>query len=140
MSLGARHEGRVRYRIEIEPPVREVMLDGHAFQQCLANLIRNAVEAIPRDREGTVKVGHRIDGDTAVFTVSDDGVGMTTEIIEKIRGGMYSTKGSKGTGLGLLVIRKIVKEHGGVLKIESEPAKGSTFRIEVPAGGREAVA
>ena len=46
---------------------------------------------------------------------------------------MYSTKGSKGTGLGLQVVQKIVNEHGGVLSIESEEGKGSTFRVEIPS-------
>ena len=46
---------------------------------------------------------------------------------------MYSTKGSKGTGLGLLVIQKIVKEHAGSLSIESQEGMGSTFKIAIPA-------
>jgi signal transduction histidine kinase len=60
---------------------------------------------------------------------------MSRETIAKVRGGMYSTKGSKGTGLGLLVIQKIVTEHRGTLTIRSEEGQGSTFRIEIPAGG-----
>jgi signal transduction histidine kinase len=53
---------------------------------------------------------------------------------------MYSTKGSKGTGLGLLVIQKIIEEHRGTLKIESEEGEGSTFLIDVPGGGKPAAA
>jgi two-component system sporulation sensor kinase B len=112
-----------------------VILDVHAFRQCLGNLIRNALEAIPPDRTGTVRVGYETEGDRSVFTVTDDGVGMSRETIEKVRGGMYSTKGSKGTGLGLLVIQKIVTEHRGTVTIRSEEGQGSTFRIEIPADG-----
>jgi PAS domain S-box-containing protein len=139
-SMGVATEDRIKVCVEVEQPCSPVRLDAHAFQQCLANLIRNAMEAIPENREGTVTVRHETDGDTAVFTVSDDGVGMSPGTVDKIKGGMYSTKGSKGTGLGLLVIQKIVKEHKGTLKIQSEEGLGSSFRIEIPAAGESAAA
>lgn len=124
-------------RIELVADVAEgagpVSLDPHAFRQCLGNLVRNAVEAIPAGQRGTVRVGFETTEDRVVFTVSDDGVGMSPETVEKVRGGMYSTKGSKGTGLGLLVIQKIVGEHRGHLTIRSEEGQGSTFRIDLPA-------
>jgi signal transduction histidine kinase len=134
-DTGAREPDHVELRAEVPARAGKVMLDVHAFRQCLGNLVRNAIEAIPPDRAGTVRVGYAAEGVRAVFTVRDDGVGMSPEIIEKVRGGMYSTKGSKGTGLGLLVAQKIVTEHAGALTIESEEGRGSTFRIEIPVGG-----
>jgi PAS domain S-box-containing protein len=134
-DIGAREPDRIELRADVAEGAGTVMLDVHAFRQCLGNLIHNALESIPPDRTGTVSVGYEAKGDRAVFTVSDDGEGMSAETIEKVRGGMHSTKGSKGTGLGLLVIQKIVTEHRGALTILSEEGKGSTFRIEIPAGG-----
>jgi len=134
-DVGAREPDRIELRAEVAEGAGMVTLDVHAFRQCLGNLVHNALEAIPPDRSGTVRVGYETKGDRAVFTVIDDGVGMSPETIEKVRGGMYSTKGSKGTGLGLLVIQKIVTEHRGALTIQSEEGKGSVFRIEIPAGG-----
>jgi signal transduction histidine kinase len=134
-DIGAREPDRIELRADVAEGAGTVMLDVHAFRQCMGNLVHNALEAIPPDRTGTVRVGYEAEGDRAVFTVSDDGVGMSAETIEKVRGGMYSTKGSKGTGLGLLVIQKIVTEHRGILTIRSEEGKGSTFLIEIPAGG-----
>ena len=58
---------------------------------------------------------------------------MSDEIIEKVRSGMFSTKGSKGTGLGLLVIQKVINEHKGSLEIESTEGVGTTFRAVIPA-------
>jgi PAS domain S-box-containing protein len=134
-DIGSRKPDRIELRAAVAKETATVILDVHAFRQCLGNLIRNALEAIPPDRVGTVRVGYEAEGDRAVFTVTDDGVGMSRETIAKVRGGMYSTKGSKGTGLGLLVIQKIVTEHRGTLTIRSEEGQGSTFRIEIPAGG-----
>ena len=125
----------MRLVVDVAEPVPTVLVDGHAFHQCLINLVRNAAEAVPADRGGTVTVGARAENGTAVFWVADDGEGMTPETIEKVRGGMYSTEGSKGTGLGLLFVQKIVTEHRGTLSIASAPGRGTTFRIEVPATG-----
>lgn len=139
-NVGLAEPGRIKTNVEIIRPSSRIVLDPHAFHQCLANLVRNAVEAIPDGREGTITVRAGVKGDRAIFSVSDDGVGMSPETLEKIKGGMYSTKGSKGTGLGLLVIQKIVSEHDGTLAIESTEGRGSTFRIEIPAGGAKVAA
>jgi len=120
-------------RSEVEAEAEQVLLDQHAFQQCLANMVRNAVEAIPLNHDGLVTVHYTPDGDKAIFAVSDNGVGMSGEVIEKVREGMFSTKGSKGTGLGLLVIQKIIDEHKGSLEIDSMEGEGTTFRAVIPA-------
>jgi PAS domain S-box-containing protein len=140
VNMGLKEHERVRVRVQVDEPPRRVELDPHAFHQCLTNLVRNAAEAIPGDRKGTVTIRVAIDDDRAVFSVIDDGAGMNPTTVEKIKGGMYSTKGSKGTGLGLLVIQKIVSEHKGTLAIESVEGKGSTFRIEIPVGGTSVAA
>jgi PAS domain S-box-containing protein len=140
VNVGIKDQDRVAVSLQIDEPPPRVVLDPHAFHQCLANLVRNAVEAIPRERKGIVTIGVEVDGDRARFSVSDDGVGMSPKTIEKIKGGMYSTKGSKGTGLGLLVIQKIVSEHKGTLAIDSAEGEGSTFRIEIPARGASVAA
>jgi len=58
--------------------------------------------------------------------------GMSEEVKEKLFNRFYSTKGSKGTGLGLVITRKVVEEHGGTIHVESKPGKGTTFTIEIP--------
>ena len=133
-SLGLVDHETIEMVVEIETDESVVVLDPAAFQQCLGNLIRNAAEAIPIDRSGKVTVSFRREEDRALFVVRDDGIGMSAETMKKIRGGMYSTKGSKGTGLGLLVIQKVVEEHCGSLAMESEVGEGSSFRIEIPQG------
>jgi signal transduction histidine kinase len=80
-----------------------------------------------------VRVTTKRESDGALtFQVSDNGCGMSEAVQEKILTGFFSTKGAKGTGLGLLITQKIVQGHGGTMCVDSEPGKGSTFTIRVP--------
>ncbi|MFH1335434.1 MAG: ATP-binding protein, partial [Candidatus Zixiibacteriota bacterium] len=110
-----------------------VYLDSYALHQCLMNLVSNAIDAIPSERPGFITI--RVESENEhgiIFEVSDNGVGMSEENRKKAFHGMFSTKGSKGTGLGLLVLNKIVLEHGGTINVSSERDKGTTFRIWLP--------
>jgi PAS domain S-box-containing protein len=131
-DLGIAGGDRIEVVVDVEQDSGHVELDPHTFQQCLGNLIRNAAEAIPSDRKGQVTIGYRREGKRATFTVRDDGIGMSEDTIQQVKGGMYSTKGSKGTGLGLLVTQKIIDEHDGTLTIESREGEGALFRIDLP--------
>jgi signal transduction histidine kinase len=103
------------------------------MHQCLLNIVSNAIDAIPPDRQGRVEVTTFRDGENRLcFKVLDNGVGMNREIKDKILKGMFSTKGSKGTGLGLLVVQKIVQEHQGKLEIDSKKGEGSEFLVSLP--------
>jgi signal transduction histidine kinase len=64
--------------------------------------------------------------------VNDNGSGMTDEVKEKIFGSFFSTKGSQGTGLGLLVSRKLIEEHGGTIDVTSQLGEGTTFTVRLP--------
>jgi len=70
--------------------------------------------------------------DRLVFTVSDDGCGMDYNIKQKVFTTFFTSKGGKGTGLGLLTTKKIVKEHGGDIVVKSREGEGSTFKIILP--------
>jgi PAS domain S-box-containing protein len=132
-AVAGEADDRVRAEIVIEPGLENgIPLDSHSMHQCLANLMKNAIDAIPPDRPGVVTLSAHLAGESVELRISDDGHGMTPETIEKLGVGMYSTKGSKGTGLGLMVARKIVSEHHGSLEISSELGAGSTFTIRLP--------
>ena len=66
------------------------------------------------------------------FEVADNGCGMDEEVKRNLFTSFFSTKGGKGTGLGLLVTRKLVEEHGGKIDVTSQSGKGSTFVIQLP--------
>jgi signal transduction histidine kinase len=101
---------------------------------CLENLVSNAIDACQASEKEEQIVTVRVDevDGTLIYEVSDNGVGMDCEIKNKVFTTFFTTKGLGGTGLGLMVTRKIVQEHGGRITVESIRDEGSTFRIELP--------
>jgi signal transduction histidine kinase len=100
------------------------------LREVLTNLIFNALDAIPG--AGVVTLKTRQQNDAAIMEVIDTGTGMTPEVRERCLEPFFTTKGDNGTGLGLAMVFGIIKRHQGTLEIESEPGKGTTFRIRLP--------
>lgn len=111
-------------------------LDSAAVRHALLNLIDNAIDAC-EDTGGTVTVATRPDESPGAVQVivRDTGGGVAPEQIESIFQPFFSTKGTKGTGLGLAVVRKTIEEHSGMVRVESEEGKGSTFTVVLPTRG-----
>jgi signal transduction histidine kinase len=119
--------------IDVADDVPPVPMDEGVVHQVLTNLISNALDAVPEKR-GVVTVSGRFDLSLheATLSVSDNGPGIATERLEQIFEPFNSTKGARGTGLGLAVSRKLVEEHGGRLHVRSTPGRGTTFSIVLP--------
>ncbi len=119
---------------ELSDEISELPLDPDGMEACLTNFVSNAIDAaIPKNgKEGKVLCKTYINGENLIFEVSDNGIGMDTEVRSKLFTTFFTTKGGKGTGLGLLTTRKIVAEHGGKIEFNTEINKGSTFRIVLP--------
>ncbi len=91
------------------------------------------MKSTPKSAEHRIIVKTTQDQDGSLkFQVSDNGGGMSEETKRKIFASFYSTKGSRGTGLGLMVTSKIVMEHGGAISFDSQEGMGSTFTIMLP--------
>ncbi len=120
---------------DFQGDIQSANLDPEGIHTCLANLVSNAIDACEMSEKPTGMVELRTyekDG-VLVFEVSDDGCGMDCEVKKKVFTTFFSTKGtSKGTGLGLLVTRRITQEHGGKVRLESAEGEGSVFRLEFP--------
>lgn len=114
-------------------PLPDVLADPDAIRRALANLIDNAAEAMQGSllRELCVATALSEDASAVEVTVSDTGHGLTDEIRERLFLPFYSTK-HRGTGLGLAIAAKIVQEHGGSLRAESNTPKGARFVMRVP--------
>ena len=99
------------------------------LREVLTNLILNAVDAMPAG--GTITIRTGADGDQVLLEVKDTGTGMTDEVRQRCLEPFYSTKGGRGTGLGLAMVYGIVRRHRGILAIETELGKGTTFTIRL---------
>jgi signal transduction histidine kinase len=110
-----------------------VLVRGHRAKlaQVVINLVRNAVQASPDG--GAVEVESGVDVEGAFLRVRDRGVGMPAEVLARIGEPFYSTKGDRGTGLGLVISRKIAEAHGGRLEIESQAGQGTVATLRLPA-------
>lgn len=118
----------------------DVCLDSEAIGRCLHNLVTNAIDACldetdSPDTGDPKKVTIRTlpaPGWAVAYHIEDTGVGMDMETRQKIFQGFFSTKGSRGTGIGLMTTRKTVEKHGGDIQVDTEAGKGSRFRIFLP--------
>lgn len=147
---------RVEYRIEVQPGLPQIAIDGAQIRRLLSNLIRNAEQAQPDGGEITVRCfapdhAEMFPGEMVTDTnfqpsglaieVEDKGEGITTEHLPHIFEPYFSTrKADNATGLGLTVCESIAKAHGGSLTVSSEQGKGTTVRFYLPldSDGEEA--
>ncbi len=112
-----------------EPPM--IQADRQHLLQLFLNLITNAGDAMPQGGTLTIRVSAT---DNVTVEIIDTGAGIAPEDLSKVIEPFFTTKPEgKGTGLGLPICRRIVKEHGGKLEIASEPGKGTTVRVVMPS-------
>ncbi len=102
------------------------------LREVLINLLENARDALPEDGVVDVTVGPREGG--VVLAVSDAGEGIPADVLPSVFEPHFSTR-SSGTGLGLAIVRRLVEDWGGRVEVESEPGRGTTFRLWLPAYG-----
>lgn len=109
--------------------------DPDALYRAILNVVTNAIDACERALDGQVTVATEYAADKALarVTVADNGEGIAGDDIQKVFSLFESRKGSRGTGLGLPVSQKILREHGGEIRVESVPNVGSKFFLEFPA-------
>ncbi len=123
-----------------------VNADGQQLYRCLLNLVHNALDATPPLGKVWISAERHSEASSlnrlcqphqaqaaVVIRVGDTGPGISMEVRDQIFDPFFSTKGSKGTGLGLAVTRKIIQEHGGHIEIESRPEDPAVFAIYLPA-------
>lgn len=126
-------ERKVMLLTDFEEPFPPIPLDASGIHQAALNIVSNAIDAV---KSGTGSVNIRthfnVDDGIADIVISDNGSGIERDKIEEIFEPFKSGKGQSGTGLGLAVARKIIREHHGRIVVESVLGEGTTFRIRLP--------
>jgi PAS domain S-box-containing protein len=120
---------------ELQEGISMAPLDSEGLYDCLANLISNAIDAcvVSDKTRKKIELSCYEKDDTIYYQVKDNGTGMDYEVKKKIFSNFFTTKASgQGTGLGLLVTRRIIYDHGGKVDFESTLRRGSTFTISLP--------
>jgi hypothetical protein len=133
MALFAGRLEGITVEWDLEPGLPAVLADHEGMRRALANLIDNAAEAMQGSLLRVLGIHSSLseDGGSVEIEISDTGHGLTDEIRERLFLPFYSTK-SRGTGLGLSIAAKIVQEHGGSLRAESNSPKGARFLLRLP--------
>ena len=134
-------ENGVTLNLSLDKRLSEVWLDPEGIHRCLLNLVTNAIDACT-DINCSTQNGQVIlrslktEGWAVEYQVEDNGCGMDEETQAKIFQRFFSTKGVRGTGLGLMITKKIIDEHKGVIELESEKDKGTKIVIRLPEKGK----
>jgi signal transduction histidine kinase len=125
---------RFEFRPDAELPLAE--FDPEGIHRAVLNIVLNAIDAVSESDHGAVvlQTGYDRGSDVMLVAVSDNGPGIPEDQRQVVFNVFESSKGSRGTGIGLPVSRKIVREHGGRIRIEGEPGEGTRFVLSWPRG------
>jgi signal transduction histidine kinase len=135
-------ENKVKIIKDFDASIESVFMDPNTIHEVLLNLMTNAIDACLFDEDTsknwqiilkTVREGNQ----RVRFEVTDNGAGMNEEVQQKLFNSFFSTKGHRGTGLGLMVTRKLIEEHHGSIEVKSEVNKGTTFSMQLPYKERD---
>lgn len=133
---GSAEQNDITLQAHIQDDISPAPMDPEGIHICLTNLVSNALDACQTSDDSNVSVTVRCFecDDSIVFEVEDNGVGMDYLVKQKVFTNFFTTKGSGGTGIGLLQTRRITQQHGGNIDLESTLGQGSTFRLTFPRG------
>jgi PAS domain S-box-containing protein len=125
----------IEFVCDFDTSLRELEIDAGVVRLALINILENALDAcVEDDAHKRPKIVFRVQQDEKQiqFEIKDNGIGMDRETRESLFTLFFSSKGNKGTGLGLFIADKIIDQHGGKISVESRPGQGSRFKIMIP--------
>jgi two-component system NtrC family sensor kinase len=130
--------GNVQLQLELAPELPPVHCDPSQVEQVLLALVMNAIDAMPRGGNLVVRTRSLPQSKQIELQVRDDGMGIPPDILPRMFEPFLTTKETgKGVGLGLAISKSIVERHGGVIEVESQPGRGTTFYIFLPVGEKQ---
>jgi signal transduction histidine kinase len=128
---------KISLEVDADDQIPPGRYDPDGLQNMLSNLTANAIDACRFDVDSSkpahhVRLSCALSGDGIAFEVADDGAGIPAEVVDKVFLDFFSTKGTEGTGVGLLVVQKVAEEHGGQVTFSTAEGRGTTFRVQLP--------
>jgi signal transduction histidine kinase len=118
-------------RVELEPDLPLVSLDKWQMVQAVVNLLQNAADAMADQSIRALSITARVEGTHLRVAVADTGMGIATANVPHIFEAFFTTKGERGTGLGLYITRQVINDHGGTISVHTGD-RGTTFVISLP--------
>ncbi len=120
---------------ELQQPLPAILADREQIQSVVTNLVLNARDAV--GSQGRIQVRTENKGDRVVLSVTDNGCGMSETFVRELLFRPFQSTKQKGLGIGLFQSRWVVQAHGGGMHVTSEPGKGTTFLVNLPATGEK---
>ncbi len=127
-QLGAPDRAKISCELQLDSFLEPALADAELLHRAISNLVLNAMDAMPKG--GMLTLRTRAEGGKVLIEVADTGSGLTPEECERIFTPYYTSK-QHGTGLGLAIVQSVVSDHGGRIRVESQPGRGTTFVIEL---------
>jgi two-component system, NtrC family, sensor histidine kinase PilS len=130
------HEVAERHAVRLDLPNHPVTVEGdeNHVRQIVWNLATNGLRAMPQGGTLTMRAAHDAGADGAILTVTDEGVGIRPDEVDAIFQPFRGSFG-KGTGLGLAIVHRLLSDYNATIRVESQPGRGTTFRVRFPAVG-----
>jgi two-component system, sporulation sensor kinase E len=120
----------VQMKLSLDQNLPLIYCEPNQLKQVFINILKNAIEVMPKGGQIDVMIKEK-DEDQIIVSITDRGSGISEDKIKRLGQPFYTTK-ERGTGLGLMVSYKIIEEHRGIIEVESEEGKGTTFHITLP--------
>jgi len=125
---------KIKIKKEYEKDIPKIYIDPYKIERAIINLLINATDAVEVNK-GVIKIGTKYDSGKEIVEIwiEDNGCGINEKNLDKIFDIFYSTKGARGTGFGLAIVQKVIKEHNGIIEVKSKVGKGTKFVLKIPA-------
>jgi two-component system, NtrC family, nitrogen regulation sensor histidine kinase NtrY len=121
--------GKIKTELALDSSLDPISADGELLHRAISNLVLNAMDAMSEGGTLTLRTYGK-DGSVTI-EVADTGSGLTPEECERIFSPYYTSK-QHGTGLGLAIVQSVISDHGGTIRVQSDPGRGTAFVIELP--------
>ncbi len=139
LSVLRAQESNVEFVFQPDSTVPTAAFDPESIHRAVLNIVSNAIDAVHQTEGGAIvlQTGYDHDQEMMLVAVSDNGPGIPDDQTDSVFNVFESSKGSRGTGIGLPVSLKIIREHGGRIRIDTEPGRGTRFVLNWPRGSPE---